>query len=89
MLVAFIKENHLEKVESVSSVFGQLLQFYGWNFDQKVRGIDIREKGSVFYMKNKDEVCKFADLEIKDPLNEGKLMTKNCYEFSKIKQIFR
>lgn len=26
-----------------------------------------------------------ADLEIKDPLNNGKIMTRNCYSFPKIR----
>lgn len=26
-----------------------------------------------------------ADLEIHDPLNDGKVMTKNCYKFGEIK----
>lgn len=30
-----------------------------------------------------------ADLQILDPLNDGKIMTKNCYKFTEIKSLFR
>jgi hypothetical protein len=36
-------------------------------------------------MHAKSQVHCQADLEIKDPLNNGKNMTKNCYSFPKIK----
>lgn len=30
-----------------------------------------------------------ADLEIRDPMNQQKNMTRNCYSFPEIKQLFR
>lgn len=30
-------------------------------------------------------MVKSADLEVRDPLNYGKIMTKNCYRFKEIK----
>jgi hypothetical protein len=71
-------------------VLGKLLNFYGWEFDEKVYGIDLRDKNQIYYEKGSSgEENSFANLQIKDPLNEGKVMTKNCYEFDKVKNIFR
>lgn len=43
----------------------------------------------MFYTKesSSQNFSSSADLEIKDPLNNGKIMTKNCYRFSEIKQL--
>ena len=30
-----------------------------------------------------------ADLEVCDPLNDGNVMTKNCYKFEEIKDLLR
>jgi hypothetical protein len=35
------------------------------------------------------EESTFACLQVKDPLNQGKVMTRNCYEYEKVKNIFR
>lgn len=67
----------------------KLLNFYGWQFDEKNYGVDIRNRNQIYFEKSKTEENKFANLQVKDPLNQGKVMTRNCYEFEKIKDIFR
>jgi hypothetical protein len=39
-------------------------------------------------MLRKTEVSKCAELEVCDPLDNGAIMTKNCYKFSEIKELF-
>jgi hypothetical protein len=68
----------------------KLLNFYGWEFDEKSYGIDLRDKNQIYYEKcNGLEENTFASLQVKDPLNQGKIMTRNCYEYEKVKTIFR
>ena len=40
----------------------KLLSFYGWQFDEKAYGIDLRDKSCIFYEKPKNELNKFAEL---------------------------
>jgi hypothetical protein len=49
----------------------------------------LRNRDEIFYLKGKEEIGKYADLEVKDPLNNGKVMTRNCYAFVSIKEVFR
>ena len=75
------------------------MKFYVEEFDERERGIDIlnRDSGSIFYIKNLVKVegwgnklgAQKADLEIKDPMNQQKNMTRNCYSFGAIKGLFR
>ena len=44
MTVSFIYSQKLEKCDNVATVLGKLLVFYGYNFDEKVFGIDLRIK---------------------------------------------
>lgn len=89
MIVSFIKKQGLQKQQNLGIVLGQLLKFYGWQFNEKVYGIDLRMEKQIFYVKDTKEGNKFANLQVKDPLYDGKVMTRNCYQFNKIKQIFQ
>jgi hypothetical protein len=76
-----------------------MLRFYVEEFDERERGIDIlnRENNNIFYIKNLVNVegsgnklsKQKADLEIKDPMNRQKNMTRNCYSFQAIKDLFK
>lgn len=63
-----------------------VLQFYS-NFDEKIYGIDLNHQ-DIFYLKSKP-LEGFVDLdrclEVKDPLADGRITTKNCYKFKEIK----
>jgi hypothetical protein len=64
----------------VGIILCKLLNFYGWEFDEKNYGIDLRNKNQIYYEKsNGAEENSFASLQVKDPLNQGKIMTRNCY----------
>lgn len=79
MIVSFIYSQKLEKCDNFAIVLGKMMTFYGWHFDQKSYGIDFRDKNKIYYEKNKNQENKFAELQVKDPLNQGKIMTRNCY----------
>lgn len=86
LIVAYIDHAGMNNEERVSVVLDGLLNFYGWEFQEKLYKVDIRQK-EVFIRKEK-ETC-FADLEICDPINHGNIMTKKCYNFDKIKLLMR
>lgn len=53
-------------------------------------------KGEIFYVKKEKENNKFlklskekAELEVLDPICEGKNMTRNCYLFAEMKVLFK
>ena len=73
--------------KSISLVLDKFLKFYGWVFDETLFKIDIRDKKNVFQRKEEESKC--ADLEVCDPLNEGNVMTKNCYRFREIKELMK
>lgn len=99
LLVAYIFHAKLEEEENAALVFEKILRFYVEEFNEKERGIDIlnKESNNIFYIKNLVNVeggnCKNskqkADLEIKDPMNQQKNMTRNCYSFHAIKNLFK
>jgi DNA polymerase sigma len=102
LLVAFVFHARLEQEDNAAEVFYQFLRFYGEQFDEKERGVDLlnRDSSNIFYIKNLVNVegvsaklgkqgKQKADLEIKDPLNQQKNMTRNCYSFPQIKRLFR
>jgi hypothetical protein len=72
-----------------------MLNFYVNEFDEKEYGIDLLGTNGVpiFYAKGQyvEEPSNFtkADLEIRDPICPGKNMTRNCYQYSHIKDMFR
>ena len=75
-------------------MFEKILKFYIYEFDEKTYGIDVRNKKQVFYRKeNKTKLGQSeftkADLQILDPENDGKNMTKKCYKYDLIKSLFQ
>lgn len=91
MIVSFCLSTGLENETSIAKVLEAFLKFYGHEFDEQKEAIDLDSflKGSsrVIFVKkdNKDS----ANLQVHDPLNDGKVMTRNCYRFGEIKQLFR
>lgn len=76
-----MSEKELKNEKKLNVVMQKILKFYGWEFEEDKIGIDIRNE-TVLYEKEKDNrSLKSAELQVKDPLNNGKIMTKNCYRF--------
>lgn len=86
LIVAYLEHSGMRNEESVAVVLDGLLNFYGWEFQEKLFRVDIREK-EVFIKKDKQ--TSFAALEICDPLNNGNIMTQKCYRFDEIKLLMR
>lgn len=80
MLVAVIEKYNLQEQTRLSYVLQEICKFYGWHFLQTKVGIDIRQQ-SILYDKQEMQI-KSAELQVRDPLNNGKIMTKNCYKFA-------
>lgn len=53
MIVSYIYSAKLEEEKNVAVVLMKMLSFYGWGFDEKLVGIDMRDRGCVFYEKGK------------------------------------
>ena len=87
MLIACIYDSELTKEARIGVVLQRLLRFYGWEFDEKIHKIDIRNRNHIF--QKKFSSSKYAELEICDPLNDGNIMTRNCYKFQEIQELFR
>ena len=98
LLVSYIYHAKLDKEVNSAIVLKEILKFYAHEFNEKEIGIDLAqyEKGEIFYAKQEKENNKFlklnqekADLEILDPICEGKNMTRNCYLFEDMKKLFK
>lgn len=87
MIIAYLGQANLRKQKSVAVSFSKLLTFYGWEFDEKIHKIDLLSK-EVFCVKEETKESSAA-IEIIDPLEEGRNMTRNCYRFDEIKQMMR
>lgn len=98
LLVAYISHAKLQKEENAALVLERILRFYTEEFNEKEQGIDIlnAESGNIYYIKNLVSVegmqkanKQKADLQMKDPMNQQKNMTRNCYSFPQIKKLFK
>ena len=70
-------------------MFEDLAKFYGWDFDEKILGIDILSENEIFFTKTTISGNGVgADLLVKDPIN-GDIVTKNCYMFGQFRQMMR
>jgi hypothetical protein len=49
LVVCFIYSHGLEREGNVGMVMGRLLNFYGWEFDEKSYGVDLRERDQIYY----------------------------------------
>lgn len=90
MIVAFMRHLKLQKEENIVKVLESILRFIVEEFDEKNYGIDLRNKKDIYFKKpqQKEKGVVKAELEILDPENDGKNMTKKCYKFHMIKDLF-
>lgn len=51
MIVAFIFDNQLENQTNVAINLKKLVNFYGNEFDEQLKGIDPANKSQIFYDK--------------------------------------
>lgn len=95
MLVAYILDRNLQESKTISDVFEKVLGFYAYDFDAKKYAIDLRNyrvAGKKIFTEKSEEgegSKASSELEIRDPLNDGKVMTRNCYKFDQIRVIMR
>jgi hypothetical protein len=51
MIVAFIKHHNLEDEVNTVRVFRDMLKFYVFEFDEKLKGINLVDENNIFYDK--------------------------------------
>ena len=90
MLVAVIEKQKLQNESKATIILEKFVRFYGWEFREKDQVVDLDSQEIFTHKINKNGINKDqADLEVKDPLNSGKVMTNKCYKFDQIRKIFR
>ena len=88
IVVAFLEKYKLVSEGRTHIVLEHFLKFFGWEFNERAYTVDLDSR-EVFGVKDDTVGRCHANLEVKDPLNGGKIMTKNCYRWPDIQKLFQ
>lgn len=92
LFVAYIYHSKLKEEHNAAVVLQKIIRFYTEEFDERKTGINLLngDNRGIFYDKGNIEIdnsavknnqMQRADLQMQDPMQQGKNMTRNCYLF--------